>query len=102
MVGMRTSMAMDTLLYLLPSMPTRGGPGSFHHGHRLLGDLAVDDAVGAELGLVLIARGDQHVVRAGLAGVGHVGARGVGLGAGVRVVQDDRLLVVVVLPPPPL
>src|SRR5580700_8051266 len=82
--------------FLYALVPTRHGPGSFHHGHRLLGDVAVLDVKGAELGLVLVAGRDQHVVRAGLAGVGHVGARGVGLGGGVRVVQDDGFLVVVV------
>ena len=41
-----------------------------------------------------VAGGDQHVVRVRLGGVGDVGARRVGLGGGVRVVDDHRLLVV--------
>ena len=49
-----------------------------------------------------VAGGDQHVVRARLAGVGDVGPGRVGLGGGVRVVDDDRLLVAVVHLPPHL
>ena len=45
---------------------------------------------------VSVRGGHQDVVRAGLVGVGDVGARGVGLGRGVRVVDDHRLLVAVV------
>ncbi len=70
----------------------------------LLAHLAVDDPEAAELDLVtgqagagtVLAGGDQHVVRLGLGGVADVGARGVGLGGGVRVVDDHGHLVPVV------
>ena len=44
--------------------------------------------------VVRLAGRHQDVVRVRLGGVGDVGARRVGLGGGVRVVDDDRLLVV--------
>src|SRR2546422_9028938 len=91
-----TAMNNAPLGYLVsPWRPTRPRPESFHHGHGLLGDLAVHDPVRAELGLVLVPGRHQHVVRPRLAGVGDVGPRRVGLGGGVRVVDDDRFLVVV-------
>src|SRR3954464_8437774 len=63
----------------------------------LLGDLAVDDPENAELDLAagpsglgaVVPGGDEHVVGVRLGGVADVGARGVGLGGRVRVVDDD-------------
>src|SRR5689334_3107452 len=103
-VGMRTSMAIEQRSTglsgrSLASNPPPAGiipPESFHHGDGLLGDHAVGDPEGAELGRVLVPRGDQHVVRLRLAGVGDVGAGRVRLGGGVRVVDDDGFLVVIV------
>src|SRR5579859_1490198 len=104
MVGMRTSMAMDSAPVCGPetggcSRPTiqpgahrdhstagppaspRAGPGATRPGRLvaadpdlLLGHHTVDDAERPELLLVRVAGGDQDVVRARLAGVGDVGA----------------------------
>ena len=65
-----------------------------HHLHLLLGDLAVDDPVRAQLVLLGIAGADEHVVRERLLRQRDVGARRVRLGGGVRVVDDDGDLVV--------
>src|SRR4051794_9212701 len=94
-VGIRTSMAMVLL--------SACGLGVVVFA-RLVGDLdlffrhrAVDDPVGPELhrtvAIPVLAGRDEHVVRARLVRQADVGAAGVGLGRGVRVVDHHRLLV---------
>src|SRR5258707_14343748 len=56
-----------------------GGAGPSDDLYRLLRDRIAADAEGTELGLVLIAGRYQDVVRGGLAGVGDVGPRRIGL-----------------------
>src|SRR5262249_25882274 len=65
----------------------------FNDFDGFFGDHAVDDAVAAQLVLVGIAGGHQHVVRVGFRRVGDVGAARVGLGRGVRVIDDHGNLV---------
>src|SRR3954470_16516651 len=70
----------------------------------LLAHLAVHDPEAAELHLItgqaglrtVVPGGHQHVVGVRLGGQADVGARGMGLGGGVRVVDDHRLLAAVV------
>src|SRR3954447_5672057 len=76
-----------------------GGVGrGVSHADIFLGHLAVDDSVGPELHrsltIPVLAGADQHVVCARLARPADVGAAGVGLGGGVRVVDHHRLLLV--------
>jgi hypothetical protein len=63
---------------------------------RAFGDLAVDDAIAAQLVALRVARGDQHIVRVRFGGQLHVGAARVGLGRGVGMVEDDGHLIGVV------
>src|SRR5690606_35185851 len=103
-VGMRTSTAMSGFTFGFGDWIGSGVAAvigvTVDDANFFLGDLTVDDPVGAELhlaGLVgAVAGGHQDVVRAGLGGEIHVGARRIGLGRRVRVVDDDRFLVVVV------
>src|SRR6516225_5566862 len=55
--------------------------------HVFLAHLTVHDTERPELGLIRLPRGYQDIVRPRLAGVGDVGARRVGLGRGVGVVD---------------
>src|SRR6266704_6621585 len=114
---MRTSMAMSMLQCAAPggmaiavvrdlglSQASTGGPaGSFRRRgaslpravpgsvpgdpHFLLGHFTVHDTERPELGPIRLPGGNQDVVGPGLAGVGDVGARRVGLGGGVGVVD---------------
>src|ERR1700712_4726535 len=68
--------------------------------NRLLGDLAVDDAVGAQLVAVGIAGGDQHIMSIRLRGVGDIGTRRVGFGGGMRVIDHHWFLVGGIHPAP--
>src|SRR6478752_1225587 len=99
MVGIRTSMAMGCDSSVASCWQL------VHDDDLFLGHLAVDDPVGPELhGSVVIPpvlieavpRAHEHIVGVGLAREADIGAAGIGLGGGVRVVDDHRLLVALV------
>ena len=79
---------MDTVTVM--GWPSSGLDVLLDDGDGFLGDDAVDDAVAAQFVLVGVAGGDKDVVRVGLGRIRDVGAARVGLGRGVRVVDDDR------------